>query len=285
MAITGNSGLRGLFDPYTRDQASVVRRIAMAVLGAGTDAQRQTARAELQESPDFTARFSTSNADALATIGTLSGAVSEGVTFPAGTLRTIKMTMRSSNDADTFYQELEQDVYGNDGTTPVLGNVRLKRALMLDAGVYKEMGEVHYAATEAMVEATDGTNSPGLAGAALSSSNSAFTFPPARAAQLIGTVISQDTFAAATGGELRISTLNLAAGTAVMNQIAGDDGAAADAPAGTVHAHLVLWPLAQVALVLSTNDVQVHARTTLADVFLHDLEITIGKAKKITMSA
>jgi len=285
MTIALISGPSGVFDPTTRDNTSFFQKLRYADGSTGTAAQRVTAQNELEKKSDFKVGFTTSNNDALANCMKLSGTSSRGVTFPAATVRTVTMVMRSSNDADTFYQEVEQDVWGNDGVTPVLGNARLKRAFMLDAGVYKEMGEVHYASSEAMAEATDGTNSPGLAGGALSSSNSAFTFPPARAIQLIGTAISQDTFAAATGGELRVSTLSASAGTAVLNQIAGDDGAAADAPAGTVHAHMVLWPPAQVALVLNSTAVEVHARTTISDVFTHSLEVTVGKAIGVALGA
>jgi hypothetical protein len=279
MAVTVTSGPIGAFDPYTRDHSSFLQKLRYADGSAGTTAQRATAQAELEGRPDFKASFTTSDNAALANCMKLSGASSRGVTFPAATLRTIRMKLVSSNDADTYAQIVEQDVWGSDGTTPVLGDQRLVKAYMLDAGVYKQMGEVHLATSEAMAEVTDGTNSSGLAGGALSSSNSTFTFPPARAVQLIGALISQDTFAAATGGELRVSAVDEAAGTATLNQIAGDDGAAADAPAGSAHAHLVLWPPAQCALVLNSNDVEVHARTTLSDVFTHSLRVWIGKAE------
>lgn len=285
MALTLTSGPSGVFDPTTRDTATFLQKLRYADGSTGTAAQRVTAQNELEKKCDFKVGFTTPDNGALNNAMKLSGTSSRGVTFPAATIRTIKMVMRSSNDADTFYQEVEQDVWGNDGTTPVLGDQRLVKAFMIDAGVYKQMGEVHLQTTEAMVETTDGSNSSGLAGAALSSSNSAFTFPPARIVQLIGTQISQDTFNAATGGELRVSTLSASAGTATLNQIAGDDGAAADAPAGSVHAHMVLWPLAQVALVLNSTAVEVHARTTLSDVFTHSLEVTVGKAISVALGA
>lgn len=285
MAIAITSPATGLFDPDTRDKAGVARILTLAVLGAGSAAQRATARASLAKRADFKVSFTTSDNAALSNAMKLSGTSSRGVTFPAETLRTIRMVLRSRNDVDQFYQVVEQDVYGNDGVTPVLGDQRLIKACMLDAGVYKQMGVVQYKSTEAMAEATDGTNSSGLAGGALSSSNSAFTFPPSRAVDIIGSAISQDTFAAATGNELRLSTISASAGTATLNQIAGDDGAAADAPAGSVHLALRLWPPAQVALVLNSAAVEVHARTSISDVYTHNLEVFVGEAESVFFGA
>ena len=283
MAVAVTSGPRGLFDPYTRDQSGLPGKIAKAVLGAGSAAQRATARAELFNQPDFTVEFSTDDADALSNCLKLSGTSSRGVTFPADTVRTIRMLMRSSNDADTFFQELEQDVYGDDGVTPVLGNVRLKRAFMLDAGVYKQMGDI---VINSVVAVEGDESAPGSALAAYSSGY-ALTFPPSRVAIVKGIHVSQDTFEATTSaGHASIEALSASAGTGnVESYLTGAGTSVAIAAADLLQISMQLWPLAQAALVLNSTAVEVHARTTLADAFVHDLNVWVGKAISVALGA
>ena len=312
MAVSVIDPAKGLFDPQTRDKASIKKILNLALFGkarfptgvslatqAGAtvaadlvqiDKELRTAQVMVahmmgRRAADFRGTFDTSDNAALALAFALSGVSGKGVTFPAATTRRITLRMVSSNDADTFYQEVQQDVWGNNGTTPVLGDARLIKAYMLDAGVYKQMGIASLSTTQAMVEATDGTNSSGTAGAALSSSTSAITFPPARAVRVIGTHVAQDAFASTTGNQALITALNAAAGTATLVQARPDTGVAADAPAGTVHATLELWPVAQIALVLNSNAVEIHIRTTLSDIFRHRVEVFVGPAESNALSA
>ena len=286
MAVAVTSGPRGLFDPYTRDQSGLPGKIAKAVLGAGSAAERNTARAELFKQPDFTVEFTTSDNAALANCMKLSGTSSRGVTFPADTIRTITMIMRSSNDADSFYQVVEQDVYGDDGTTPVLGDARLIKAFMLDAGVFKQMGMINLSAVVA-VEATDGTNSAGTALAGFSSGAAAMTFPPGRTGRIIGAAVSQNAYEASTSpGHASIAAFAPTAGTATFTAYLTGSGAATDPPAADiVYATIEVWPVAQCALVLNSTAVEVHARTTLSDVFTHDLQVFVGKAIGVALGA
>ncbi len=286
MAITITSGASGLFDPATRDSATYFQKIARAFLGIGTAAERSTASAELLDKPDCKVGFTSSNADALANCMKLSGTSSRGVTFPAATVRKITMRLRSSNDADTYVQTVEQDVWGNDGTTPVLGDEQLVRAYMIDAGVYKQMGRVKIHSVVA-VEATDGTHSSGTALAAFSSGTSALTFPPCRAVGVLGTAVMQDAFEAGTSpSRMSISAISASAGTAVVNTALGSDGTAVDPPASNdVFAELELWPFAQCKLVLNSTAVEVHARSSLNDVFTHSLEVTIGPIEAVALGA
>lgn len=289
MAVTVVSKT-GLFDPDTRDKASIARVLGLATYGTGTRAQRVTARAMLARSmgrrgSDFQVHATTSNNDALAAALVLSGTTSEGVTFPANTVRTVRMEMLSTNDEDRIFQVIEQDVLG--GTTPVLGDPKLVDAYIMDDGVYAKLGRVHLQANAAMTEVTDGMSNSGIAGGALSSSVSAITFPPSRALRIIGSSIAQDTSAAGTGAYAKVIDAlgDAGSGTFDLQHTALDDGAAADAPTGQVDLAIELWPQAQIELALNTNDVEVHIRTTLSDVFSHRFDVEIGPAREAALSA
>jgi hypothetical protein len=283
MAIAITSPATGLFDPDTRDKAGLARRLTLAVLGAGSAAQRATARAELCKAADFKVSFTSSNADALANCLKLSGSSSRGVTFPAQTLRTIRMVMRSRNDADQFYQVIEQDVYGNDGTTPVLGNARLVKACMVDAAVYKAMGDIEI---NSVVDVEGAESAPGSALAAYSSGY-ALTFPPSRVAIVKGLHVSQDAYELATSpGHATIEALSATAGTGnVESYVTGAGTATAVAAADLLQLSMKLWPPMQVALVLNSTAVEVHARSVINDVFTHNLEVFVGQAESVFFGA
>lgn len=283
MAITITSGPSGTFDPTTRDQATFTQKLRYADGSTGTAVQRVTAQNELEGKPDFKAGFTTSDNAALANAMKLSGSSSRGVTFPAATIRTIKMVMRSSNDADTFYQEVEQDVWGNDGTTPVLGAARLIRAFMLDAGVYKQMGDVY---VNSVVDVEGADSSPGTTLAAYSSGY-ALAFPPSRVAIVKGVHVSQDAYQEATSaGHATIEALSASAGTGnVESYVTGAGTATAVAAADLLQISLLLWPPAQVALALNSTAVEVHARTTISDVFTHSLEVSVSRALSVALGA
>jgi hypothetical protein len=283
MAIAITSPATGLFDPDTRDKAGLARRLTLAVLGAGSAAQRATARAELCKAADFKVSFTSSNADALANCLKLSGSSSRGVTFPAQTLRTIRMVMRSRNDADQFYQVIEQDVYGNDGTTPVLGNARLVKACMVDAAVYKAMGDIEI---NSVVDVEGAESAPGSALAAYSSGY-ALTFPPSRVAIVKGVHVSQDAYELATSpGHATVEALSATAGTGnVESYVTGAGTATAVAAADLLQLSMKLWPPMQVALVLNSTAVEVHARSVINDVFTHNLEVFVGQAESVFFGA
>lgn len=82
----------GKFDPDTRDKANMARKINLAVYGAGNARQRQTARAELFNQPDFTILARQDDAAALALVEL----IAKGVTFPAasGAAATLQYFMR-----------------------------------------------------------------------------------------------------------------------------------------------------------------------------------------------
>ena len=309
MAVAIVDGPLGLFDPDTRDKASLSKVLKLAMFGqsefptgvalaAGgstlTAAQQlkrkqvRTAQMMLSRSfgrraADFTARFTTSNADALANVFALSGASGQGVTFPAGSVRTISMILRSSNDADRWYQEVEQEVYGNDGTTPVLGDPRLINAFMLDADVYLQLGRTHLKSAQDGTEATTGMSSSGFTTAALTNGTATLTTPPGRAARVIGVNFAADTYAAGTGCVPHVAILD-GDGSARIDVAAADDGLADTTPGtGVLDVAIELWPEPQVKLALSTTTVQVHANCSRNDIFTHQVEVFIGPARVIPL--
>ncbi len=309
MAVSVISPVSGLFDPATRDtlnlstvlqlaifpQPQFPKGVALATQGGSLfateaqtqRAQRRTAKAMLakmagRRASDFVGTFDTSNADALASAFSLT---TKGVTFPAASLRTITLRMVSTNDAESIHQVVEQDVWGNNGTTPVLGDARLVEAYKIVSGVYVKMGRTHCATDVAGTERTDGMSNSGFTTAAATNGTGAMVVPAHRAVRVIGAHYAADTYNAATGCVAHISTI-AAAGTARLDVAAADDGLADTTPgAGRLDVALELWPVAQCALVLNTNAVEVHIRTTLADIYRHKLEAYIGPAISNTLSA
>ena len=312
MAISTINAATGLFDPYTRDKLSVAEVLKLALFGKpqfpkGTslvdhsssaaaadilDIKKQIRTAQVmcanfmgRRGVDFKGVFDTSNNDALASAFALSGTSGLGVTFPAATLRTITLRMISTNDADSFYQEVEQDVWGNDGTTPVLGDARLVKAFMLDAGVYQQMGRAHLRAAGDGTEKTDGTNSTGMAIAALTNGTAALTTPVARAVRCLGVNFASDTYDATKGCVPHVAILD-GDGSARIDLGSADDGLVDTTPAtGVLDVAVELFPPPQVKLALSTNDVQVHLNCSINDVFRHRIEVFVGPAIKNALSA
>ena len=308
MAVSVISPASGLFDPFTRDKANIGEVLKLALFGkpqfpkgtalatqdgatVATDIaliQKQVRTAKVmcarlmgRQAADFVGTFDTSDNAALASAFSLT---TKGVTFPAATLRTITLRMVSTNNADSICQEIEQDVWGSDGVTPVLGDVRLKKAYIVDAGVFKRMGVVN---VDAVVAVESAENSLGTALGAYSSGASALTFPPCRAVHVIGCGVSQDAYEIATSPALAsISAISASAGTAVFNATLSGTGAATDPPAADLSfATLELWPQAQIVLALNTAAVEVHIRTTLSDIFRHKIEAYVGPAITNTLSA
>lgn len=309
MAVTLTESASGLFDADTRDKTSLDKILKLAMFGqskfpkgtalaggtAATDillkekqirtAKTMVARAAGRPAADFRARFTTSNADALANVFALNGTLGKGVTFPAGSIRTVTLTMRTSNDADRWLQTVEQEVYGNDGTTPVLGDARLMMACMLVGSTYNQLGRTHLKAAQDGTEATTGMSNSGFTTAALTNGTAVLTTPAARAARVIGVNFAADTYAATTGAVPHVAILD-GDGSARIDVASPDDGLADTTPGtGVLDVAIELWPEPQVQLVLSSTTVQVHARASRNDVFTHELEVYIGPARVIPLGA
>jgi hypothetical protein len=311
MAVSAINPATGLFDPYTRDKEQIGTVLKLALFGkagfpkgtslssstpgtaAAADitaikkqvrtAQVMCARLMGRRGVDFKGVFDTSDGSALASAFSLT---TLGVTFPAATLRTISLFMVSSNDVETIYQEIEQDVWGNNGTTPKLGDARIKEAYKVLSGTYQKMGRIHMKTDAAGTEATDGTSNAGTAVAGLTNGTGVLTTPLHRMARVLGCNYAADTYNAATGCVPHVAALVGSTGAGRIDVAAADDGLADTTPGtGALDIELELWPQAQVQLVLNANAVEVHLRTTVADIYRHRIECYAGPAISNALSA
>jgi 5-carboxymethyl-2-hydroxymuconate isomerase len=125
MPLTVIDGPTGLFDPYTRDQASEKQVLNAALFGAEktvgeTEANRMkreiTAQRWVARAPDFTVEANTTAAETATAIEL----IAQGVTFPAGSLRVIRVeAFVNGNAADeTGFVQATGTISG--GTTPIV---------------------------------------------------------------------------------------------------------------------------------------------------------------------
>ncbi len=309
MVLSNVSPFSGQFDPYVRDKLAIAEVIKLAIFKepnfpkgtslAGQDgdavaadlsasrARFRTASVMLsrmcgRRAADFRGVVDTSNTDALSSAVSLTA---KGVTFPAATMRTIKLRMVSTNNADSMVQEVEQDVWGNDGTTPKLGDARLLKAFKIASGTYQAMGRVHVRAASDGTEKTDDTNSAGSSIAALTNGTAVLTTPVARAARVLGVNFASDTYDATKGCVPHIAVLD-GDGSARIDLGSADDGLVDTTPAtGILDIAMELWPTAQCKLVLNSTAVEVHVNSSVNDVYRHVLEVEVGPAISNALSA
>lgn len=282
----------GDFDPYTRDQASMFKKLAFAFLGVGTAAEKATAQAEVLKQPDFKAEVQattdTSNLEAV-------DLTTEGVTFPARTIREIRLKSWCLTDNDTYYYESVESVLG--GTTPVLLGQKICNGWAEEAGTPSEYGNVHLAATiTALTTITNIKVSLGYALGDIATGKAPLNVPPNRLllvknATLNATAVS----ATAQGPHILIDHTNLdglGAGTdgVVFVSTAGSGTVATDDPkVGTrIDLAFEVWPPHNHRLVMNTNNVEVQVTATdnIGDNDLkHYVEVFVGPARTIGYSA
>ncbi len=282
----------GDFDPYTRDQASRFRKLALAFLGVGTAAERATAQAEALRAPDFKAEVQattdTSNLQAV-------DLTDEGVTFPANTIRQIRLRSFCMTDNDRYYYETTEDVLG--GTTPVLLGQRLVNGYAEEAGSPKQYGDVHLAVTiTALTTITNIFASNGFALGDIASGKAALTVPKNRVlllkeARLDSAVVNTSD----TGAFVSINFTNLdglGTGTDGVNFYSQSAASIVATDNPVVGARLDLafqaWPPHNHRLVMNSNNVEVQVTATdnIGDDNLkHYVEVFVGAASSLGYSA
>jgi hypothetical protein len=283
----------GAFDPYTRDQASMFKKLAFAFLGVGTAAQTATAQAEILRKPDFSAEIQTTTDTADLEALDLT---QEGVTFPARTIREIRVKSHCLTDNDHFYYEWTESVLG--GTTPVLMGQKIIDGWCDEAGTASEYGRLHFKATLSSVS-TPVVNfaSKGLSIDAITSGAADFNVPPNRlclvkginyAGSLTtstpsGNLVAVDTqFLGGTNGTDAIQFWDVQTSTQLLldNPIAGADH--------ILEIAFEVWPPHNHRLVLDTNNVTIKC-TSVAQIgdenLKHFLEVFVGPARVIGYSA
>lgn len=309
MAVSAINAATGLFDPYTRDKLSIAEVLKLALFGKPqfpkgtslatqsgstaasdiTDIKKQVRTAQVmcarltgRQGADFKGVYDTSDNAALAEAFDLTDL---GVTFPAATMRTIQLRMVSSNSAETIVQVVEQEVWGNDGTTPKLGDAKLVDAYKILSGAYAKLGRVHMRTDGAGAETTDGTTNSGTSVAGLTNGTGVLTTPLARAVKVLGSNYGADTYDATKGCVPHVAVLD-GDGSARVDLGSADDGLVDATPAaGVLDVELELWPQAQVQLVMNSTHVEVHLRTNVNDVYRHRIEAYIGPAISNALSA
>lgn len=124
-------GTDGLFDDYTRDQASEARVINLACFGGGTPAEVQTARAEMLGRPDFTINCRTTAAETFAAIELMTG---KGVLFPAGSQRLVEIDFYVAGNAADETGWARHTALVSGGTTPIVRVVTVPASTPVQVG-------------------------------------------------------------------------------------------------------------------------------------------------------
>lgn len=271
MALTIPFGPIGQFDPFTRDQASYFRRVALAVLGAGTSAERETARNELLLRPDFRARAKTTDNSAASAVFSLTG---KGITFPANTLRKIRFRSNARNTTDQWVQDWEQYVLG--GTTPKLvGTPRLINAVGNINGTVVQYGICHAQATYSTDTAT-AVAANSTAGSSLGNNATntiTLTHPIARSSPKWIRGINNCPAAATASGARHVAGVTATSTTfSLFVTDLATPSAASPAPSALDVEFLILPP-PSVALVMNSNAVEIHVGHDASANVFHDIDV------------
>ncbi len=279
----------GDFDPYTRDQASMFKKLAFAFLGVGSAAESATARAEILDRPDFTAEVQattdTSNVQAV-------DLTDEGVTFPANTIREIRLKSYCMTDNDTYYYESVEQVLG--GTTPVLLGQKIVTGWGEEAGSAKEYGRVHLSATvTALTTITVNYASNGIVMADIVNGDSDLALPKNRLCLVKGTNVSSVPSATIGGRYVSVNPhTGAGAGTDAVQWIQETTATVATSAnpqiGGIVDLAFELWPPHNHRLVMNSNNVEVQCTAVDAigdDNLRHQVEVYVGRARQRSYSA
>jgi hypothetical protein len=282
MALTLASPVVGQFHPDTRDIASPARKFALAVLGAGTQAQRATARNELLDRPDFVCTARTTDNTAASEVIDLT---TEGVTFPASTIRKIRFRSVARTGADQFVQEWEQSVLG--GTTPVLlGSPTLLHCSASLNGVGKQYGlcKLHYPVVDGALGTINALHSTaGMSLDGLDNGNGVITHPIARAtngARVVSALFSADVETIGERREVQVASQATATtSTLSMATQNGTEAVAVPTDDGELQVTMYILPPPSIALAVTSNNVEVHCGYDATDNVYHYVEVRVGRAE------
>ncbi len=208
-----------------------------------------------------------------------------GLTFPAKSFRRLFARSTVVSGADSWTTEIEQVVWGNDGTTPkLLGTPRLINAKGQIAGTAVDYGRVRFSATYSTTTATNTARaSTGVSCGNTTSGVGTITHPIARAGSKVlscnasidnQTNTTQRTLYVQPGVSSTTMTFCLAAegittATGIINDFAAN---------GVIDGELEILPPPSLAFVMSTNNVQVHVGYDATDNIYHRLEVWAARA-------
>lgn len=275
MALTVPSGPVSFYDAAVQD-------LRLYELFAKARAGNIPAIHLLHGGPSFAATAKTTDNTAASQVIDLTDL---GVTFPSGAFRKLKFKSTARTDNDVWIQEWEQYVWGNDGTTPKLvGSAKLLNAVGEINGTVVQYGDIQYHATASGDTVTAGTGQGDVA-AGVSLGNftvgvATLTHPIARAtARAFSTHFSED---AAAVADVRLTQLRSATSTTMtLNLFSLDGTEAIESPTGTVNIDLAIriLPPPSIALVMNSNNVEVHCGHDATDDVYHDVEVFVGQVE------
>lgn len=213
----------------------------------------------------------------------------QGFTFLADHIYTIVLRGQHSNDANRWVQTWVQSVLG--GTTPVLlGTPKLLNAYGRIASDTVQYGECHAQATYAQDTATavPGNSTAGSSLGNNSTNTITLTHPVARAAPKWVKGINASSDAATATEGLHVSAY-AAGGTATTMLLYAMDLATPSADGfddvGVLDVDFFIVPPPSVALVMSTNNVQVHVGYDASDLIQHYVDVFIGDPQYLPFGA
>lgn len=277
MALTIPNGPTSIFDADVQD----LREYELFAKARGGNLP---AIHRLFGGPQFTATAKTTDNTAASQVIDLTD---EGLTFPAGSFRKIRFKSTARTDNDVWIQEWEQWVWGNDGTTPKLvGTAKLLNAVGEINGTVVQYGNCRAQATYAQDTAT-AVAANSTAGSSLGNNSTntiTLTHPIARTAAgskyIRGINASADV---ATATEQLYVTGDVAGGTSTTIKLYCADTATPTADGfddvGVLDVEFFILPPPSIALVMTSNNLEVHCGHDATDDVYHDVEIFVGPAE------
>lgn len=266
------------FDATLIDQDDFV---LSAAAQSGSIAAWSMLRGPLRGTPQFVATAKTTDNSAASSALDLT---TLGLTFPAKCFRRVFVRSTAVSGTDTWTQEIEQVIWGNDGTTPVLiGTPRLISSVGEIAGTAVKYGNVEYHGTTSGATVTNGADvDTGLSLGNFSSGAATLTVPTSRntttAMRVRSWHFSED---AGTVGDVRTLQIRAASATTfTVNAFTTNGTEALSDPNGVnnIDIGLTLLPPPSVAVVMSTNNVQIHVGYNATDNVYHRLEAWATRA-------
>ena len=254
-------------DDWLRQSAAIKGSLAAAAMLAGQ--------------PQFIARAKTTDNSAASAVIDLTA---QGVTFPAKTYRRLRVRSTAVNGTDSFVQEYEQLVYGNDGTTPkLIGSPRLLISRGQINGTVVDYGLLQYHGTTSGATVTDGADAPsGVTLGNFSSGVATLTVPNSRSTATMRVVAAHLSEDAGTVADTRLIQVRAATVTTfTVNTFDVQNASPAiSSPNGVnnVDIEVFILPPASVAFAMATNNVTVTAGYNTTDNVYHDLEVFISRA-------
>jgi hypothetical protein len=259
---------------------------------SGSAAAWSMLRGPFEGTPQFACTAKTTDATAASSCMDLTVL---GLTFPAKSFRTIFFRSTAVNGADTWRQDWEQEVWGNDGTTPkLMGSPRLISARGQINGTVVQYGVCHAVANfdssdtaiVTVVGTSDATGSTaGSSIGSISTNTATLTHPIARnnsttntvGRRVLGVNASADVATAteqilATVFPVNATTMSIfTADTATPTADGFDDD-------GRLEVSFFILPPPSIALVMSSNAVQVHVGYDATDNVYHRVEVWAKRA-------